>query len=164
MPALNFETVSLDEITQYGLTAEPSPHRPVILVVDDERVIADTLVAILTRRGFAAMQAYDAESALDLSRVIPPELLLSDVLLPGKSGIELAIAMKDAVPDCKVLLFSGQAATVDLLAAARHGGHDFTLLAKPLHPTDLLANIRELDAKFRCGQPPEIKARPLRFA
>ncbi|HET6215924.1 MAG TPA: response regulator [Acidobacteriaceae bacterium] len=164
MPALNFETVSLDEITQNGLTAEPSPHRPVILVVDDERVIADTLAAILARRGFAAMQAYDAESALDLSRVIPPELLLSDVLLPGKSGIELAIAMKDAVPDCRVLLFSGQDTTVDLLAAARDAGHDITVLAKPVHPVDLLANIRELDAKFRCEPPPELKARPPRFA
>ncbi len=164
MSALNFETVSLDEITKNGLTAEASPHRPVILVVDDERVIADTLAAILTRRGFAAMQAYDAESALDLSRVIPPELLLSDVVLPGKCGIELAIAMKDAVPDCKVLLFSGQATTVDLLAAARDAGHDFTVLAKPVHPTDLLANIRKLDEKFRCEPPPEIKARAPRFA
>ena len=150
MPARNFETVPLDEITRKGLTAEPNPHRPVILVVDDEHVIADTLATILRIQGFAAMPAYDAESALELSRVIPPELLLSDVALPGKSGIELAIAIKDAVPDCRVLLFSGQAATVNLLAGARHTGRDFTVLAKPLHPTDLLANIRELDAKFRC--------------
>jgi DNA-binding response OmpR family regulator len=164
MPALNFETVPLDEITRNGLTAEPNPHRPVILVVDDEHVIADTLVAILRSRGFAAMPAYDAESALELSRVIPPELLLSDVVLPGKSGIELAIAMKDAVPDCRVLLFSGQATTVDQLAAARDAGYDFNVLAKPLHPTDLLAKIRQLDARFRCEPPPEIKARPPRFA
>ena len=67
MPALSFETVPLDEIIRKGLTAEPNPHRPVILVVDDEHVIADTLVTILRSQGFAAMPAYDAESAFDLS-------------------------------------------------------------------------------------------------
>ncbi len=149
MPELNFETVPLDEITRKGLTAETDPHRPVILVVDDECVIADTLAAILTSRGFAAMPAYDAESALDFAGMIPPELLLSDVVLPGMSGIDLAIAMKEAVPDCRVLLFSGQAATVNLLAAARDAGHDFTVLAKPIHPGDLLARISELDVRFR---------------
>jgi DNA-binding response OmpR family regulator len=164
MPALNFKTVPLDEITRKGLTAEPNPRHPVILVVDDERVIADTLVAILKSQGFAAMAAYDAESALELICVIPPELLLSDVVLPGMSGIDLAIAMKEAVSDCKVLLFSGQAACVNLLAAARDAGHDFTLLAKPLHPSDLLANIRELDASFRREPLPEIKDRPSKFA
>ncbi len=164
MPALSFETVPLDEIMRKGLTAEPNPHRPVILVVDDEHVIADTLVTILRSQGFAAMPAYDAESAFDLSCVIPPELLLSDIVLRDKSGIDLAIAMKDSVPDCKVLLFSGQAATANLLAAARDAGHDFTVLAKPLHPTDLLANIRELDAKFQCEPPSEIEARPAIFA
>jgi DNA-binding response OmpR family regulator len=164
MPVLHFETVPLDELIRKRLSAEPNPHRPVILVVDDERVIADTLATILKTQGFAAMPAYDAESALELSRVIPPELLLSDVVLPGMSGIELAIAIKDAVPDCKVLLFSGQAATVSLLAGARHAGHTFTMLDKPVHPTDLLAKIRELDAKFQCESPLEIKDRPARFA
>lgn len=164
MPEFKFETVPLDEIIRKGLTAEPSRHHPVILVVDDERVIADTLVAILTNQGFAAMTAYDAESALDLIRVIPPELLLSDVVLPGMSGIDLAIATKEAVSDCKVLLFSGQAATVNLLAAARDAGHDFTVLAKPLHPADLLANIRKLDAGFRREPLPEVEARPPKFA
>jgi hypothetical protein len=53
---------------------------------------------------------------------------------------------------------------VDQLAAARDAGHDFTVLAKPLHPTDLLAKIRELDAKFRWEPLQEIKGRPPRFA
>jgi DNA-binding NtrC family response regulator len=115
--------------------------RPVVLVVDDERVIADTLAAILSQSGFAPLVAYNGKSAMEIARVIPPELLISDVVMPGMTGIELAIALVGAVPDCKVLLFSGQASTVDLLVDARAAGHNFTTLAKPIHPTELLANI-----------------------
>lgn len=142
MPGLNLETVPLDELTRRNLTVETDPDRLVILVVDDERVIADTLAAILTNQGFAAVPVYDAESALDFAALVPPDLLLSDVVLPGMNGIDLAIAMKGAVRDCSVLLFSGQAATADLLASARDAGHDFTLLEKPIHPADLLAHVR----------------------
>jgi DNA-binding response OmpR family regulator len=148
MPGLNLETVPLEELTRRNLTVETDPDHPVILVVDDERVIADTLAAILTSHGFAAIAAYDAESALDFAGVVPPDLLLSDVVLPGMNGIDLAIAMKGRVRDCSVLLFSGQAATADLLASARDAGHDFTVLDKPIHPADLLAHIRKLDMRF----------------
>jgi DNA-binding response OmpR family regulator len=115
---------------------------PVVLIVDDERIIADTLSMILSRSGFAVLTAYDGQSALELARIIPPELLLTDVMMaPGMNGVELATAVAETVPDCKILLFSGQAATVDLLADARDTGHNFTLLTKPLHPTELLARI-----------------------
>jgi DNA-binding NtrC family response regulator len=130
------------------LAEVPSPNpteknRPVVLIVDDERVIADTLAVILSKNGFAAMTAYDGKSALEIAGVIPPELLLSDVVMPEMTGIELAIAVVQNVPDCKVLLFSGQAATVDLLAQAHAAGRDFTTLKKPVHPTDLLACITD---------------------
>jgi hypothetical protein len=46
------------------------------------------------------------------------------------------------LPSCKILLFSGQAATADLLEKARMEGHEFEILAKPVHPTDLLAKLR----------------------
>ena len=58
-------------------------------------------------------------------------------------GTQLAIEMAKSYPDCKVLLFSGHAATMDLLARARETGHDFTLMTKPVHPSDLLARIGE---------------------
>jgi DNA-binding NtrC family response regulator len=57
------------------------------------------------------------------------------------SGIELAIAIRQTAPDCKVLLFSGQAATADLLATARTAGYEFEALSKPIHPTELLACV-----------------------
>jgi DNA-binding response OmpR family regulator len=63
------------------------------------------------------------------------------VVMPGMSGIDLAVEIKDRFPACRVLLFSGQAATSDLLATARGRGHDFDVLPKPVHPKDLLARL-----------------------
>src|SRR5271170_4537055 len=140
---LHFQTIPLAEIALRGLTTRSIPHQPVVLVVDDEHVIADTLTAILSRSGFTVMPAYDGASALEIAREISPDLLITDVYMPGMSGIDLAIAMRTAFPDCKVLLFSGQASPLDLLAKARDEGHDFSLLLKPVHPTELLARISE---------------------
>lgn len=58
------------------------------------------------------------------------------------SGIELAITIKRIFPDCKILLFSGQAATIDLLNNAKNAGHHFTLLNKPIHPRELLSRVQ----------------------
>jgi DNA-binding response OmpR family regulator len=113
------------------------------MVVDDESVIADSLTEILSRSGYAATAAYDGNSALEMALVAPPELLISDVILCGMSGIDLAVTMRRIYPDCKVLLFSGQASTADLLANANRGGHFFTMLSKPIHPHMLLARVAE---------------------
>ena len=114
------------------------------MIVDDEHIIADTLSIILSKNGFAVLTAYDAHSALELARLVPPELLLSDVVMePGMDGTELAIAVVASFPDCRVLLFSGNAATCDLLGKARASGYNFPLLTKPLHPAQLLARIAE---------------------
>ena len=75
--------------------------------------------------------------------LMPPEMLISDVMLPGDSGIDLAIKIRRIFPDCRILLFSGQAATTDLLTSAARAGHNFTLLTKPVHPTDLLHRVSE---------------------
>ena len=112
-----------------------------VLVVDDEPMIADTLSIILNREGYAATAAYNAAMALDIAEVTPPDLLLSDVMMPGMNGIELAIVMGTSVPDCKVLLISGQAGTTDLLARAGGAANQFKILAKPIHPRELLAEL-----------------------
>jgi CheY-like chemotaxis protein len=62
--------------------------------------------------------------------------------MTGISGIEAAIKIGAILPDCKILLLSAQAATVDLLEHARAQGHEFEILAKPVHPRDLLAKLR----------------------
>lgn len=118
-------------------------HRPIVLVVDDESVIADTLAEILTRSGYTGVAEYDGDSALERALLTPPEMLITDVVLPGMTGIELAIAVRRIFPECKIILFSGQASTADLLANAHAEGHHFTLLNKPLHPQDLLQRVSE---------------------
>lgn len=144
-PDLNFEVIPLAEVPFAAAPVlEVEKQRPMVLVVDDERVIADTLSVILSRSGFSVMTAYDGETALARAGEVTPDLLLSDVMMgPGMDGIQLAIALVEAFPACKVLLFSGHAATMDLMTKARRDGHDFTLMTKPIHPADLLARITE---------------------
>jgi len=126
---------------------------PRILVVDDESAIADTLTEILCRSGYPAVAAYDGNGALELALLAPPELLITDVVLPGMNGIELAITIKRVYPDCKILLFSGQASTADLLTRAQCAGHSFTLLSKPVPPKDLLAIVADRLGPKRTSAP-----------
>ena len=118
-------------------------NRPRVLVVDDETVIADTVVEILCQGGYAATAAYDGNSALETALISPPELVITDVTLPGMNGIELAITIKRVYPECQVLLFSGRATTADLVAAASRAGHRFTLLEKPVPPNLLVEMVAE---------------------
>jgi CheY-like chemotaxis protein len=141
-PIFDFEVIPLAEVPSDPGNLFLEQHRPVVLVVDDERIIADTVVAVLSRSGFAAIAAYDGSSALELAAVIPPELLITDISMPGMSGIELALAMVHAIPDCKVLLFSGHASHADLIEA-RKAGYDFPLLSKPVHPVQMLTHVAE---------------------
>ena len=121
--------------------AATSPTR--ILVVDDEPLIADTIVQILNRNGFIAQAVYGGREAIDCARLTNPELILSDVLMPHIDGVEAAIAIQKFLPDTRIVLFSGQAATVEILARARTRGYHFELLAKPLHPTQLIKHLRQ---------------------
>jgi CheY-like chemotaxis protein len=139
----NFPSVPLKDVPASLPLNGSNARRPVVLVVDDETAIADTLSQILAKSGYVAITAYDAEEALETALLMPPEMLITDVQLPGMSGIELAITVKKVFPDCKILLFSGQASTADLLASASRAGHSFTLVNKPVHPTDLLKRIAE---------------------
>jgi CheY-like chemotaxis protein len=116
---------------------------PRILVVDDEKVIADTIVQILNRNGFIAEPAYNGQEAIEKARLHCPDLVLSDVLMPFVDGVEAAIAIREICPDTRIVLFSGQAATVEILARARERGHTFELLPKPIHPTQLIKHLRE---------------------
>jgi DNA-binding NtrC family response regulator len=120
---------------------QTQPHR-VVFVVDDEFIIAQTLATILNLSGFQARAFAHPEEAFAAREEVKPDLLISDVKMPGMSGIELAIRFRQVQPNCKVLLFSGQASTSDLLEEARNQGYDFELLTKPVHPADLLAKIR----------------------
>jgi DNA-binding NtrC family response regulator len=139
-PSLNSVIVSLDEVPHEDVVSEQQDLQPIVLIVDDEPLVADTLAVILARAGFVTMTAYDGPTALGMARSAAPHLLISDVAMPEMNGVELALAMLEAIPACKVLLFSGHATSADLVSAL-DAGHDFRLLAKPVHPTEMLKHV-----------------------
>ncbi len=127
----------------------PVTNRLKVFIVDDEAVISLPVAMILQKSGFDATSFTNPMKALEEAETERPDLLLSDVMMPELSGIELAVRIKKFHPECKILLFSGQAATADLLREARVQGHDFILLTKPVHPADLLAQIQKLTPPSR---------------
>jgi len=81
-----------------------------ILVVDDERIIADTVAEILNDSGFEATPAYNGTTAMRAIQRDCPDVVLTDVIMPGINGVELAKFVADTCHDTKTLLFSRQAA------------------------------------------------------
>jgi DNA-binding NtrC family response regulator len=142
---LNFEVVPLSQVP-FSIPLPDTTNLPMVLVVDDEPLIANTLVAILRKQNYVAHAAYNAEDALAMAQINPPDYLVTDILMPKMSGIDLAIAIKEFIPDCKVLLFSGHANAIHLEDDPRCAAYDFPLLSKPLHPDVLLANLASLGA------------------
>ena len=113
-----------------------------VIVIDDETLIAETVAEILRQEGFEAVAVSAGRPAVELAKTWLPDIVLSDVIMPGENGIETGVRIRELVPGCKVILFSGQAATVDLLEDARRHGHRFEILAKPIKPEQLISIIR----------------------
>lgn len=109
-----------------------------LLIVDDEKTITDSLVRIFSVAGYETRCAYSAEEARALLAEWTPDLAILDVCLPLMNGIDLAILLKAEYPECRLVLFSGNADTEELLQMAVRRGHTFDLFAKPVHPTELL--------------------------
>jgi CheY-like chemotaxis protein len=114
---------------------------PRVLVVDDESLVADTVADILNRHSYQAVAVYAAKEALEQARRACPDIVLCDVIMPEMSGVEAAIALRQLCPAARIILFSGQAGTSALLERARAQGHDFEMLAKPIHPRELLQRL-----------------------
>lgn len=117
--------------------------RPTILVVDDEHTITGTLKLILEKHGFVASVAHSGEEAVHLARELTPQYVVADIVMGAMSGIDAAIEIRKLCPECTIVLMSGNASTDDLLIEARGLGHHFDVLAKPFHPTELLAVFGE---------------------
>jgi len=107
-------------------------------------MIAETLRLILSQSGYAALAAYDPESAMELADTMPPDVLLTDFLLPEMNGVMLGISITERCPGCKVIVFSGMACIADMSREIGSAGRNFVLLEKPAHPEVLLARIDEL--------------------
>lgn len=120
-----------------------------ILVVDDNKLIADTTCAILNRFGFCAITAYDGITALRLAAETSPDILLSDIIMPNVNGVELAMSVRKILPETAILLFSSQAATEDILEDARQKGYYFDIVAKPIHPEKLVYHLNRVHRNSR---------------
>jgi DNA-binding response OmpR family regulator len=112
-----------------------------ILIVDDEEMIADTLSLIFRRQGYEAFTAYNGLLGLNAARDLKPNLVLSDVAMPELDGVNMAMQICNALPEVDVLLFSGQAGTMDLLHDAEERGYHFELLQKPVPPDEIVRKV-----------------------
>ena len=115
-----------------------------VLVVDDEAVIADTLCIILKNSGYDAFAVYSAEEALDWCRNRCPDVVITDVVMGGLNGIQLAQRLQETLPDCKVVLISGNANTSALLQDWPEIDFPFPILSKPIHPQKILDLVAAL--------------------
>jgi CheY-like chemotaxis protein len=116
-----------------------------ILVVDDELAIAETLRMILEMSGYAAHSASSGVQAIAKAEEGCPDLLLSDVMMPGLNGFETALRIKARCPGCRLLFFSGYSAHPEMLQLSedlKSRGYDFEVLPKPLHPSLLLEKVK----------------------
>jgi len=115
--ATSFPIIPIEDIPAPEALDAAGALRPLILVVDDEPAIADTLTEILGQNGYAAIAAYDAEGALETALLVPPDLAVIDVGLSGSSGIDLATSLQGKLPDCKIVMIAGDAPSCELLAS-----------------------------------------------
>ncbi|ADV81229.1 response regulator [Terriglobus saanensis] len=115
-----------------------------LLIADDERLIADTLALIFLKEGYETLAVYSGEAILEELEGFQPDLLLSDVVMTGITGVQAALAMQKTRPSCKILLLSGQADTGDLFRESRVQGLHFELIGKPVDPCVLVAKLKEM--------------------
>jgi DNA-binding NtrC family response regulator len=129
--------VSGTEINELGRNKKTT-----IMVVDDEPVIRETILEILQDEGYDALGMSNAAQALLWAERIRPDILLTDIVMPGMNGIDMAIQLSGVLPQCRIILFTGHAAALDLLAKARAQGHEFEVFNKPINPDVLLPLLR----------------------
>jgi DNA-binding response OmpR family regulator len=137
----NFLIVPIKDIPPAGPAGDRGADHPLILVVNDKPDVADSVAEILKQHGYAAIAAYDGKTALETALLIPPELVIAGVGLPGISGIEVVTALKTQLPECKVLLLSGKEAASDLPGSGTDAEHKFEVVSSPVHPIELVAKV-----------------------
>jgi CheY-like chemotaxis protein len=132
-------------------TANNDRPRPQALVIDDDVSVADTVAMVLNSDGFEATPVYSGEAGVELARRHEFEFLVTGVVMPKMNGIETAIQIREILPQCKVLLVSGDNDSGALLQDALSRGYKFELLAKPVHPQVLFQTLRSFGTTFKDG-------------
>jgi LmbE family N-acetylglucosaminyl deacetylase len=120
--------------------------KPAILLVEDDEVLASVVMELLGALGDVRWTT-SAEEAAQLARTPSLQLVVSDIQLPGMSGIDLVKAIKGGRPDLATLILSAAASFDSAVSALRAGADDY--MAKPVDPLALVAKARELMAITR---------------
>ena len=148
--------------TQTRATAEPAARKTKkftrrlrVLVADDEPLIVGTLRIVLESRGYEVAVANSGDRAVAVAARFYPHILVSDVLMPKKDGVQAAMEIRNMFPDCQVLLLTGSPQMLDLLENSRKRGINFALVAKPVDTAELLNHIQRLASRI---PPPRTKA------
>lgn len=110
-----------------------------VLVVDDEKAVADSLAMILRTKDYEATAAYSGEEAVVLCQAMDPHIVVSDIVMGPMSGFDLAIWLAEHRPGCRIILMSAHSFHNPLVAKSMGRGFDF--LPKPIHPDKFLAKI-----------------------
>jgi CheY-like chemotaxis protein len=121
---------------------------PRILVIDDNDDIRSMLELLLRREGFDVAAAHHGEEALALFAERPADIVITDLFMPERDGIETIVALRDRYPDAKIIAMSGWQSQrgPDYLAVAREIGAAGTL-RKPFQPHELLRLVRRVSSE-----------------
>lgn len=109
-----------------------------VLIADNRHAAAEFLAETLANYGYHATAAYSGQKAVELAALLRPDVLISEVIMPGMTGIEAAILIRLMLPSCRVILYTEQGLTRELFERARSQGHQFETLEKPIEPKALL--------------------------
>jgi DNA-binding response OmpR family regulator len=118
---------------------------PRVLVVDDDRLVADTLALVFDKSGFEARAAYSADEGLACAREFEPHLLLCDVTMPDRDGLTLLSDISKEQPSCKIIMLTGFYS--NLKSVREHANklaRPVGILTKPCQPTELLREAAAL--------------------
>ena len=123
------------------LVPDPSPDATTVLVVDDERSNIESLEKIFLREGLRVLSASDAKRALELVRTHRVHVVLTDLIMPGTTGLELLRAIKQVAPDVEVVLMTAYGSVEAAVSAMRDGAYDF--VEKPLKRVSIVKSVRK---------------------
>jgi DNA-binding response OmpR family regulator len=127
---------------------------PRIIVIDDQRLIANTLAQILNQNGYDAAPVYSGEEALERVKESQPDIVLSEVRMHKLDGIQTALRIRILHRNCRVILLSASDISIEEQTRIHDCGFEF--LRRPLHPKDVLNHLR--------GKPAESNVLPFRTA
>src|ERR1700712_3032202 len=110
-----------------------------VLIVDDDRLVADTLTLIFRKSSFKAKATYSAEEALECAREFSPHLLVCDLIMPGRDGFPLVDDIPRELPSCRILVLTGFYSNLKgVREQAARLSRPVGILTKPCPPLELL--------------------------